>query len=162
ASMRLRRWLLGAEVSLTVVLLIGSGLLLKSYQQLRATNLGCITDNVLTMGIGLPETVYKTGTQRVNFYEALLERVRALHGVQAATFTRVVPGGGYEGDNGFAIAEHPPLPEGKYNLAIVRWVDPGYFAAMGIPILQGQTFDANQRLDRADEVIVSESLVQNH
>jgi putative ABC transport system permease protein len=162
ASMRLRRWLLGAEVGLTVVLLIGSGLLLKSYQRLRTTNLGCITDNVLTMTIGLPETAYKTGVQRVNFYEALLEKVRALPGVQAAAFTRVVPGGGYAGDSGFAIAEHPPLPEGQYQLGVVRWVDSGYFAAMGIPLVQGQTFDGNQRLDHADEVIVSESLVQKY
>jgi predicted permease len=162
ASMRLRKWLLGAEVGLTVVLLIASGLLLKSYQRLRMTNLGCITDNVLTMTIGLPEAAYSTGVQRVNFYEALLERVRALPGVKAAGFTRVVPGGGYAGDSGFAIAEHPPLPEGQYQLALVRWVDPGYFAALGIPILQGQTFDADQRLDKADEVIVSDSLVRKY
>lgn len=162
ASMRLRKWLLGAEVGLTVILLIGSGLLLKSYQRLRTTSLGCITENVLTMGLGLPEAAYKTGVQRVTFYEALLQRVRALPGVQAAAFTRVVPGGGYAGDSGFAIAEHPPLPEGQFNLALVRWVDPGYFAALGIPLLEGQTFDGNQRLEHADEVIVSESLVQKH
>lgn len=162
ASMRLRRLLLGAEVGLTVVLLIGSGLLLKSYKRLRATNMGCITDNVLTMGIGLPEAAYSKGVQRVNFYEALLEKVRALPGVQGAAFTRVVPGGGYAGDSGFAVAEHPPLPEGQYQLGVVRWVDPGYFAAMGIPMLQGQTFDDHQRLDHADEVIVSESLAQKY
>jgi predicted permease len=162
AAMRLRKWLLGAEVGLTVVLLIGSGLLLKGYKLVRTTNLGCFTDNVLTMGIGLPETAYRTGVQRVNFYDALLERVRALPGVQAAAFTRAVPGGGYRGDSGFAIAEHPPLPEGQYQLGVVRWVDPGYFAAMGIPILQGRTFDANQRLDHADEVIVSQSLVRKY
>jgi predicted permease len=162
ASMRLRRWLLGAEVGLTVVLLIGSGLLLKSYQRLRTTNLGCITDNVLTMSIGLPEAAYSNNVQRVNFYEALLERVRSLPGVQGATLTRVVPGGGYGGDSGFAIVEHPALPQGQKQYAIVRWVDPGYFAALGIPILQGQTFSADQRLDKADEVMVSESFAQKN
>src|SRR5262249_43088209 len=125
-------------------------------------NLGCITENVLTMAIGLPETEYSTGVQRINFFAALLEKVRALPDVKAATFTRVVPGGGYAGDSGFAIAEHPPLPEGQYQLGAVRLVDAGYFAAMGIPILQGQTFDANQRLDHADEVMVSESLVRKY
>jgi predicted permease len=162
ASMRLRRWLLGAEVALTVVLLIGSGLLLKSYQRLRTTNLGCITDNVLTMSIGLPEAAYSNNVQRVNFYEALLERVRSLPGVQGATLTRVVPGGGYGGDSGFAIAEHPPVPQEQKQYAIVRWVDPGYFAALGIPMLQGQTFSADQRMDKADEVVVSESFVQKY
>ena len=74
------------------------------------------------MSLSLPEAAYKESARRVNFYEALLERVRAL---PAAAFTRMVPGEGYGGDSGFAIAEHPPLPEGKYNLGIVRWVDPG-------------------------------------
>ncbi|HET8964676.1 MAG TPA: ABC transporter permease [Candidatus Acidoferrum sp.] len=162
ARVRLRKWLLSLEVGLTVVLLIGAGLLLKSYKQLRTTNLGCITDNVLTMHLSLPEAAYSKGAQRVNFYQALLERVRALPGVQSATFTRMVPGEGYGGDSGFAIAEHPPLPEGQYQLGVVRWVDPGYFAALGIPILRGQTFDADQRLDKADEVIVSEALVRQY
>jgi len=162
AQVRLRKWLLSLEVGLTVVLLIGAGLLLKSYKQLRTTNLGCITDNVLTMHLSLPEAAYSKGAQRVNFYEALLERVRALPGVQSATFTRMVPGEGYGGDSGFAIAEHPPLPEGQYQLGVVRWVDPGYFAALGIPILRGQTFDADQRLDKADQVIVSEALVRQY
>ena len=159
---RLRKWLLAVEVALTAVLLVGAGLLLKSYKQLRTVDLGCVTENVLTMHLSLPEAAYKEGARRVNFYEALLERVRALPGVHAAAFTRMVPGEGYGGDSGFAIAEHPPLPEGKYNLGMVRWVDPGYFAAMGIPLVQGQLFDANQRLDKADEVVVSEALVRQY
>jgi predicted permease len=162
ARVRLRTWLLSLQVGLTVVLLIGAGLLLKSYKQLRTTSLGCITNNVLTMHLSLPEAAYSNGTQRVNFYETLLERVRELPGVQSATFTRMVPGEGFGGDSGFAIAEHPPLPEGQYQLGVVRWVDPGYFAALGIPILRGQTFDADQRLDKADEVIVSEALVRQY
>jgi predicted permease len=159
---RLRKWLLSVEVALTAVLLVGAGLLLKSYKQLRTVDLGCITDHVLTMHLSLPEAAYKESASRVNFYEALLARVRALPGVQAAAFTRMVPGEGYGGDSGFAIVEHPPLPEGKYNLGIVRWVDPGYFLALGIPIVQGQLFDANQRLDKADEVVVSEALVRQY
>jgi predicted permease len=162
ARVRLRKWLLSLEVGLTVVLLIGAGLLLKSYRQLRTTNLGCLTDNVLTLHLSLPEAAYSKDPQRVNFYEALLERVRALPGVQSAAFTRMVPGEGYGGDSGFAIAEHPPLPEGQYQLGAVRWVDPGYFAALGIPVLRGKTFDADQRLDKADEVIVSQALVRQY
>ena len=159
---RMRKWLLSVEVALTAVLLIGAGLLLKSYRELRTVDLGCVIENVLTMSLSLPEAAYKDSTRRVNFYEALLERVRALPGVRAAAFTRMVPGEGYGGDSGFAIAEHPPLPVGKYNLGIVRWVDPGYFAAMGIPIVQGQIFDPNQRLNKADEVMVSEALVRQY
>ncbi len=154
---RLRQALISLEVGLTVVLLIAAGLLLKSFEQLRSSNLGCVTNNVLTMRLSLPEVEYRQPAQRVDFFEALLERVRALPGVQTAGLVRWVPGQGYGGDSGFAVAEHPPLPLGQSQYAIVREADPGYFAALGIPLLRGQTFDENQRLDKANEVIISES-----
>ncbi len=159
---RLRKWLLAVEVALTVVLLIGAGLLLKSYERLRASNLGCITNNVLTMRFNLPDAKYSQPVQRVNFFEGLLERVRALPGVEAAGLGRAVPGSGYWGDGGFLVAEHPPLSLGQAQYAITRWADPKYFAALGIPLLRGQTFDANQRLDKADQVIVSESFARQY
>src|SRR5437879_7780221 len=74
ARVTLRKWLLSLEVGLTVVLLVGAGLLLKSYQRLRAYELGCVTNNVLTMRLGLPEAKYSHDAERVAFYEALLER----------------------------------------------------------------------------------------
>jgi predicted permease len=162
ARVGLRRWLLSMEVGLTVVLLIAAGLLVKSYERMRTSNLGCITNNVLTMGFGLPEAQYTQLAQRVSFFETLLARVRSLPGVEGAGLVTGVPGQGYMGDNGFAIAEHPPLPQGQSEYAEVRWADPGYFAAIGIPILRGQTFDPNQRLDRAFKVIVSDSFVRQY
>jgi predicted permease len=159
---RLRKWLLSLEMGLTVVLLVGAGLLLKSYARLRSSDLGCITKNVLTMRFGLPEAQYTQPAQRVNFFETLLGRVRNLPGVEAAGFATLVPGQGYSQDNGFTVAEHPPLPLDKLRYALVRWADPGYFATLGIPVLRGQTFDASQRLDRAMKVIVSDSFVQRY
>ena len=82
----LRKALLTVEVGLTVILLIGAGLLLKSYERLRFTDMGCITQNVITMHLGLPDARYATPAQRANFYDTLLERVRALPGVEAAGF----------------------------------------------------------------------------
>ncbi len=159
----LRKTLVAVEVGLTVVLLMGAALLVRSYQRLRATNLGCTTGNVLTMRINLPGARYKTpGPAPASFFEALLERVRALPGVEAAGFVTGVPGQGYLGDDGFTIAEHPPLPQGKGTFAIFRWADPAYFAALGIPLLQGHSFDDNQTLDRANEVVVSESFAREY
>src|SRR5437660_4043943 len=109
----LRKWLLSLEVGLTVVLLIGAGLLLKSYQRLRTSELGCVLNNVLTMRLGLPEAQYSHDAQRITFYEALLERVRSLPGIQAAGLVRLVPGQGYGGDSGFLMAEQPALPQGQ-------------------------------------------------
>jgi predicted permease len=153
----LRKALVSIEVGLTVVLLIGAGLLIRSYDRLRATNIGCVTDNVLTMRISLPRARYSTPAQRLSFYDSLLTRVRALPEVKTASFVTMVPGQGYWGDWGFTIPEHPPLAVGVGNTAIMRYADAGYFSALGIPFLRGHTFDDSQRLDRATQVIISEA-----
>ncbi len=160
---RLRKILLAAEVGLTVVLLVAATLLLKSYSRLRSTDLGCITDNVLSMHIGLPQARYKTpGPAPADFFERLLERVRTLPGVEAAGFSSSVPGEGRMGDFSFTIAEHPPMPQGKGTFAINRSVDPGFFAAMGIPILRGHTFDSGQTFDHVNETVISQSFARTY
>jgi putative ABC transport system permease protein len=158
----LRKWLLSLEVALTVVLLIGAGLLLKSYARLRSFDLGCITNNVLTMGFALPEAQYSQSGQRAHFWEPLLQYVRSLPGVQAAVLGDFVPGQGRSWDNGFTIAEDPPLPPGQGLDAIVRFVDPGYFAALGIPLRRGKTFDEYQSLDHYKKAIINESFVRRY
>ena len=112
------------------------------------------------MRLALPNTHYKTPPTVVNFYDTLLSRVRALPGIDAAAFVTAVPGQGYSGDWGFTIVEHPPLPLGKGLVALNRAADPGYFNAMGIPILRGRSFDPNRRFDKANEVVVSDSLAK--
>jgi putative ABC transport system permease protein len=146
---RIRMTLLGAEVGLTVILLVAAGLLLKSYQRLRSSDLGCITDNVLTMRLDLFGRRYNKPEQLDNFYRMFLERVRAIPGVDAAGFTRAVPGQGYWGDRSFTIVEHPPLALGKMQFAINRESDPGFFTTMGIPFLRGRTFDASGQRNEA-------------
>ena len=161
ARTRLRSVLLSLEVGLTVVLLIGAGLLLKSYAKLRSTDLGCLTDNVLKMDLSLPNASYKNTAAVANFFSSLLDRVRDLPGIRAAgMIVPVVPGDGEASDDGFTILEHPPLPLGKTNLADNRWCDTGYFAALGIPLLKGRTFSSNQRPSHSTEIIISESFAR--
>ncbi len=156
---RLREALLAVEVGLTVVLLIGAGLLLKSYAKLRGQDLGCITKNVLKMDFTLPEARYSQPAC-VTFFRSILARVRNSPDVEAAGLVfPVVPGDGYGGDNGFTIVGRPPLPEGKLLDAIHRWADPGYFAAIGIPLLRGRSFDENPQT-HPDEVIVTEAFAR--
>ena len=162
ARATLRKVLLTLEVGLTVILLIGAGLLLKSYERLRSADMGCITQDVITMHLGLPDARYPAPAHRANFFDTLLERVRALPGVDAASFATVAPGQGYSGDWGFTIVEHPPLPQGKGLSAIHSWADSKYFGAMGIPILRGHTFDDDKRLDAANEVIISQSFARQY
>lgn len=156
----LRRTLLVLEVSLTVVLLIGAGLLLKSYQRLRSTDLGVPVDNVLTLHFGLPEARYKTPFQRIAFFENVLSRVRALPGVQSAGLVSAAPGQGYGGDDLVTVVEHPPLPKGTGLDLQNRGADPGYFSAIRIPLVRGRIFTSDERLERANVVVISEKAAQ--
>jgi predicted permease len=159
---RLRKLLLAVEMGLTVVLLIGAGLLLKSYRSLRTTNLGCATENVLTMQVALPDARYKTPESMVAFFERLARDVRALPGAEKAGLVSRAPGAGYGGDNMFTIPEHPPLPPGEFQFGVRRFADPGYFEAMGIPLLRGQTFRDGERLENAAHVLISDSLARQY
>jgi putative ABC transport system permease protein len=162
ASVRLRSVLLSLEVGLTMVLLIAAGLLLKSYGKLHSANLGCVTENVLKMDIRLPATRYPK-MQVENFFETFLSRVRSLPGIHGAGFIKGgVPADGYGIDDGFVVVEHPALPADQRLYAIHRWVDPGYFAAIGIPIQGGRTFDWNQQFGHATEIIISESFARRY
>ena len=158
----LRKVLLALEVGLTVVLLISAGLLLKSYERLRSSNIGCITENVLTMRINLFGARYNEPEQRLAFYDELLTRVRALPGVAGAGFVQIVPGGGYWNDSSLQVIEHPATPVNQTPIEIIRWADPEYFKAIGIPLLRGRSFDPGKRLDRALEVVISKSLMDKY
>lgn len=159
---KLRKWMLSLEVGLTVVLFLGAGLLLKSYARLRSFDLGCTTNNILTMGFALPEAKYGQIAQRANFWNPLLQYVRSLPGVQAFSLSMLVPGQGYGWDDGFTIAEHPPLPPGEGLDSIVRFVDSGYFAALGIPLRRGRTFDEFQSQDDYRKAIINESFARRY
>jgi predicted permease len=159
AKTSLRRVLLCLQVGLTVVLLTAAGLLLKSYERLRATDMGCTTQNVLTLRTGLPDARYTTPAQRANFFDVLLERIRNVPGITAAGIVESVPGQGYWGDTSFTIVEHPPLPKGSGIWALNRTADSRYFEAIGIPILRGRTFNPSLRLKLANEIIVDQTFV---
>ena len=160
-STRLRQFLLALEVGLTVMLLIGAGLLLKSYRQLRALDLGCAT-NVLTMDINLPKVGYEAADKRVAFFDQLQQRVRQLPGVRGVGLSNALPGQSHRRDDTFKIAEHPPLPRGEVLDAATRFVDPSYFQAMQIPLLKGRFMQPDERYKRAQYVLVSESLVRQY
>ena len=153
---RLRKVLLSVEVSLTVVLLIAAGLLLKSYEEMRSSDLGCATKNVLTMQIALPDARYGKPAQADAFFERLITQVRNEPGVRKAGLVTLLPGEGYGGDNIFNIIEHPPLTKGEFQFAIHRAADPGYFDAMQIPLLRGRSFREGERLQQAKAVVVSD------
>jgi predicted permease len=159
----LRKSLLTVEIGITVVLLVAAGLLLKSFLRLRAADVGCRTENMLTLQYSLPQEKYDTPEKVNAFNEALLERVKTMPGVRAAALGNTVPGAGYWGDFVFTVKEHAPpkagesLPEG-----LSRWADPGYFSALGIPLVHGRFFTNDERVARSYKVIVSNQLVREY
>ena len=158
----LRRLLLAAEVGLTVVLLVGAGVLLKSFERLRSSDLGVPVDNVLTLRLGLPDARYKLAEQKIAFFEQLIARVRALPGVSSAGLVSAAPGEGWNGDDLMSIVEHPPMPKGQGLDFMLRGADPGYFSASGLPILKGRTFNEDERGKRANVVLISRGAAQQY
>jgi len=151
----LRRTLLVVQVGLTVVLLVGAGLLLRSYEQLRGVDLGVPIDNVLTMRISLPVAEYNKPEQWAEFFENLITRVRALPGVTAAGLVSAAPGEGWGGDDLMSVVEHPASQQPTDMM--VRGADPGYFSAIGIPLLSGRIFRTDERLQRANVADISQA-----
>lgn len=159
----LRKTLLVVEIATTVVLSIAAGLLLKSFWQLRTTDLGCATSDVLTMGYSLPAAKYDTPAKVNAFDETLLARVRSMPGVRAAGLGTIVPGAGHQSDDDFTIVEHPPISTGvALPVALYRRADPGFFSAMQIPLLSGRFFTSDDRNGRPNTVVVNRALVQQY
>jgi predicted permease len=151
----LRKGLLSAEIALTVVLLTCAGLLFRSFIHLRTSDLGCVTDNVLTLRYGLPEKKYDKAAMVTAFHEQLLQRVRTLPGVSAAGLISTAPGAGYESSTAISIAEHPAQGPSLHQFALVRKADPGYFRALQIPLLSGRTFTDEDRLEQTRHIMIS-------
>ena len=159
----MRKTLLTVEIAVTVVLLIGAGLLLRSFVRLRGTDVGCVTGNVLTLDYSLPAQKYGSPEKVNAFNEALLEKLRALPGVRAVALGSVLPGEGNGGDNVFTIKEHPPLKPGEVLPdALIRGADPGYFSALQIPLLKGRFFTGDDRLGSAKKLIISSALARQY
>jgi predicted permease len=159
----LRRSLLTLEIGITVVLLVAAGLLLKSFLQLRSADVGCMTENMLTLKYSLPEKKYDAPEKVNAFNEALLERVKSIPGVRSAALGATLPGAGSWGDYVFTVKEHPSQKAGEdLPEALVNWADPGYFSALGIPLVRGRFFTNDERGPRSYKVIVSHQLVRQY
>jgi predicted permease len=152
--------LVTVEVALSLMLLAGCGLLLKSFARARSIDAGYSVHSALTLRVILPGARYQTASQRVAFYEALVERARALPGAVSAGLVTIPPLAGHWGDQTFTIVGHPPLPPGQFMDALNRTADPDYFRTLGIPLKRGRFFTSADRLDRADKMIISESLAR--
>jgi len=152
---RLRDLLVVWEMALALVLLVGAGLLINSFQRLCTINPGFVPEKVLTCQISLPSAKYKD-PQIVDFFQRLLERVPALPGVKAAGATMTLPlrnpNRGYWG--GLNIEGRAAVTRESIPIVSFAQVTPGYFRAMGIPILKGRAFAEQDNSDQSPKVAI--------
>jgi predicted permease len=152
--------LVGVEVAVSLVLLIGAGLMLKSFARLRSVDAGFSAERALTMRFSLPEAKYSNDARRAAFFETLADRVKTLPGVTGAGVVSVLPLAGHFSDTTFTIEGRPPMPPGQFLDAVIRTADPGYFQAIGIPLKRGRYFTSSDRSDAGYKGIVSESFAK--
>lgn len=156
ATLRLRNGLVISEVTLACVLLIGAGLMLRSFVNLLQTDPGFRPEQVLTASISLPSATYKDTKAIAAFYQRLLPQIRNIPGVVSAGIGSDLPWTGWDDNAGFEIQGEVPPPK-EYFHARYHMASPGYFRALGIPIVRGRAFNEHDRADTRGVMIINQA-----
>jgi putative ABC transport system permease protein len=164
ARHRLRNALVVAEISLSLVLLVGAGLLVKSFNALLNVNERYHPESLLTLNVTLPDLQYQQGPARVAFHEQVLQRLSALPNVQSAALVTYVPyaEGGDVDTEGFSIEGRPVTERGELRNAIIETISPNYLGLMHIGLREGRELtdaDADGKLPVA---VISNSLARRY
>ena len=156
-----RNTLLVVEVAMSIVLLVGAALLLRSFSRLTSVDPGFDQEKVLAFQIGLPQVKYPQPQQRQAFFETLLERLDAIPQIAGAGMVQAVP---FRSSYtlSFEIQGRPPGQAGEGPSANYRVASPGYFAAMGIPVVRGRAFSDRDSTDAPKVAIVDQAFVNRH
>jgi putative ABC transport system permease protein len=159
---RVRSLLVVSEVALSLVLLVGAGLLMKSFVRLRNTDPGFDPSNTLTASLSLASVRYDTDEKIADFYRRLVERVRAMPGVESVGAVTPLP----LSENGysfsFTIAGQPPLPPGQGQSASARLVNPEYFRTQRIPLRAGRDFTDADKAGAPGAIVVNEAFARRY
>ncbi len=158
---RTRAALVVAQVALAMVLLACAALTLKSFWQARNEPLGFRPDSILLMSVSLPDVRYPDA-KIAPFYSQLLTRIRALPGVVSASTGNNIPFGDTEWDSGFHVTGTPVDLPGKGPQAEINFVSPDYFKVMGIPLLRGRDFDAQDVVGHPRSVIIDDRFAREY
>ncbi|RPI61081.1 MAG: FtsX-like permease family protein, partial [Lysobacterales bacterium] len=161
---RLRTALVVAEIALTVVLLAGAGLLLRSYAAVLAVDPGFEAEGLLLAETVLPDARYSNAPDRDAFYKRVLENVRELPGVESAGYTSYAPLS-FRGGRALVLVEGRPRPEGSaisQNIVANRSASPGYFETLGVGLMSGRLFDDRDVRDGARVAVINETMARRH
>jgi len=159
---RLRSLLVMAEVAISLVLLIGAGLLINSFLRLRNVDPGFRAENLLTMKIVLPEPKYEKKVQRSAFYTDVIQRVQSLPGVRSAAVTTNLPLYRQGNSISISIEGKPEPPPGQEDIIVTRIISPGYFDTMSIPLLKGRQLTDQDTDDSPNVVVISEGMARRY
>jgi predicted permease len=149
-----------AEVALSLVLLFGAGLMIRSFQQLQRVNPGFDADNVMTMSLAVAGAKFPSPVQQTAFYEQVLYRVRSLPGVESAGVIDDVPLNGNGSHQPIAIEGRPTQAMADQPEVDVRLASPGYMKSMRIPIVRGRDFNDSDVAGRPAVILISESMAR--
>jgi putative ABC transport system permease protein len=159
---RLRDALVMSEFALALVLLIGAGLMIRTFSALRNVDPGFDSRNVLAMMVSTAGTTQADSAVRQAFFSTALERVRALPGVESASYINHLPIAGDEWGFSFYVEGRPRPKPGEAPRAVYRVVDPGYFHTMRIPILRGRDVSDADRANAVPVVVINEFMAQRY
>lgn len=158
SGLRLRNILVVSELVLAVVLLVGAGLMVKSFMRLQNVDLGFNPNNVLSFQYTLPASKYTEDDQIINFNMQLMERLRALPGVESVSGASALPLGKQSNYTSFTIDGQPPLPPGEFLLSEHIGVFPDYFKTMRVQLRQGRDFTPQDTMKSHQVVIINEAM----
>jgi putative ABC transport system permease protein len=163
AGRRVRHTLVAAQLALAVVLLVGAGLLVRSFMRVAGLDLGFQAPQVLTAMINLSPARYADAARQVAFTDEMLRRIHALPGVQSAGVSHSIPLTGINDQGGFKVEGRPDPPPGTQGPHANRpHVSPGYFNTMGIRLVSGRLFDERDRQDTVPVAVVSDVAVRTY
>jgi putative ABC transport system permease protein len=157
---RVRSALVVAEIALSLVLLIGAGLMIKSFAALQKVNVGFNPDNVVTMQLSLPGSRYRNRAQIITFYQQLLQKVEALPGVESAATSISLPPDLLQISDDFVLEGSATSTDQTNPVAALLLSSPSYFKTLGIPLLQGREFTEADKEDAPPVMIINETLAR--
>jgi len=160
ARSRIRSTFVVAEIAISLVILITAGLLVRSFANLQAVDLGFRQDHVATLTVSLPEYRYGDAASQRQYFERALASVEQVSGVQSAGFVNVLPFSTYNGDTPFSVDDAPPVTTGQTPMADYRVATPGYFNALGMALRAGRMFGAQDRSTSAPVAIINDTLAR--
>ncbi|HJS75055.1 MAG TPA: ABC transporter permease, partial [Vicinamibacteria bacterium] len=161
SAARARNALITAEVALSLVLLVGAALLLRSFSRLSSVDPGFRPEKVLTFSLSLPAHAYPESHERMRFFDALLEQLRSIPRVRSAGMVQALP----LRDDYFlsiAVQGRPAPPPGDEPSVNYRVVSSGYFETMGVPLKQGRVIDERDRAEAPFVSVVDDEFVKRH